>query len=351
MKLRHFVPVTLVLALGCQPDGDWETPVADLTADLEALSLQVSGHEERISALEAADIALQAADAALDARVAAVEAAVADLATSASVAELRDALTTLDSEVATVAADLTAANERIDQVDEDLAAMESAIDELGTSLEATMDAADAALDADISAVDVRVTTLEDQQVPVGTIIDWYRPSASTAVPTGWALCDGSLSLDPASPFYGAYLPDLRGKFTRGVSDMSVNSDVGAAGGSDSHDHDTDTTHSHTGYTSTDGDHEHVSMTFSGASDTWYDGAGSGLPGANLSWSSHTSSSSVDHYVAIAAYQYYGPYTFVTDVSGDHDHSVTTYNGGGWVTSTSESNVPAYVGMVKLIRVR
>lgn len=51
--------------------------------------------------------------------------------------------------------------------------------------------------------------------PVGSIKSWIRPDASTSLPSGWVICDGSLVVDVSSPFNGNNVPDLRGRFPRG----------------------------------------------------------------------------------------------------------------------------------------
>lgn len=71
-------------------------------------------------------------------------------------------------------------------------------------------------------------------IPTGVIIIWS--SASTTIPSGWALCDGNSGT-----------PDLRGCFIYGAKD---DSDVGMVGGSATHFHTTvpslfSATHQHT----------------------------------------------------------------------------------------------------------
>lgn len=63
-------------------------------------------------------------------------------------------------------------------------------------------------------------------VPIGTILDWYRPTATTPVPDGFKICDGSLITDPASPFNGQNAPNLIDRFTYGVD----SSRIGQSGG-------------------------------------------------------------------------------------------------------------------------
>jgi len=52
-------------------------------------------------------------------------------------------------------------------------------------------------------------------VPIGTIVDWYRPTTATPLPVGWRICDGTAVV--TSPWNGARVPDLRNQFVRGLS--------------------------------------------------------------------------------------------------------------------------------------
>ena len=76
----------------------------------------------------------------------------------------------------------------------------------------------------------------DNGVPVGAVIDWWRPNATFPVPDGFQICDGSMVVDPESPLNGLTLPDLRNRFVRGAN---VIGDIGLTGGTDSHAHSVD----------------------------------------------------------------------------------------------------------------
>ncbi|MEM7798394.1 MAG: hypothetical protein AAF633_04310, partial [Chloroflexota bacterium] len=54
-------------------------------------------------------------------------------------------------------------------------------------------------------------------VPVGGVVDWWRPNTSVAIPDGYMVCDGSEVTDPESPYLGANTPDLRGQMVRGAT--------------------------------------------------------------------------------------------------------------------------------------
>lgn len=92
-------------------------------------------------------------------------------------------------------------------------------------------------------------------VPLGTVIDWWRPDDSWPVPDGCAICDGTMLDDTASPFHGELLPDLRCKFVRGAPDPAS---IGSTTGWDNHSHTTNISHNHAAFASaSDGAHRHA----------------------------------------------------------------------------------------------
>jgi hypothetical protein len=72
-----------------------------------------------------------------------------------------------------------------------------------------------------------------QQVPLGTVLDWYRFDASIPVPEGFAICDGTPVADTGSPFVGRPTPNLGDKFVRGVTSVAQ---IGSSGGASTHNH-------------------------------------------------------------------------------------------------------------------
>lgn len=95
-------------------------------------------------------------------------------------------------------------------------------------------------------------------VPVGAVIDWWRPNDTFPLPEGFQMCDGSLVTDPMSPLLGMRLPDLRNRFVRGVDNIGF---IGDEGGAESHDHIVDLpAHTHTGTTALAGGHMHTGTT-------------------------------------------------------------------------------------------
>lgn len=77
------------------------------------------------------------------------------------------------------------------------------------------------------------TAQQTGDVPIGGVIDWWRPNASFPVPTGYQIADGATVTDNRSPLVGTALPDLRNKFVRGANDPTT---IGQAGGTAQHTH-------------------------------------------------------------------------------------------------------------------
>jgi hypothetical protein len=71
------------------------------------------------------------------------------------------------------------------------------------------------------------------KVPIGGVVDWYRPNSSFPIPDGYMIADGSIVTDSESPLLNEALPDLRSKFVRGAAALN---EIGATGGLASHSH-------------------------------------------------------------------------------------------------------------------
>ena len=134
------------------------------------------------------------------------------------------------------------------------------------------------------------------QVPLGGIGDWYRFHPGMPVPEGYAIADGSVIQDPASPFDGMATPDLRDRFVRGAADVAS---IGTSGGNAT----VNLSHSHSG-------------TVNSQSGFWYI-HGYIPPPPNLKAAKH-----------------------------DHKHSFTTNSALGNVNI-----LPPYVGLLKIVRIK
>jgi len=83
--------------------------------------------------------------------------------------------------------------------------------------------------------DGTVQTTAVIEIPVGTVVDWWRPAGTPEFDVeGFQICNGSTITDPDSPFKGLTTPNLDGALVRGVTDFST---AGESGGSATHTHD------------------------------------------------------------------------------------------------------------------
>lgn len=71
----------------------------------------------------------------------------------------------------------------------------------------------------------------DNGVPVGTVIDWWRPDTNLSLPGGYLPCDGRTVNDAQSPLNGKALPNLLNKFVRGVTNPNQ---IGLSGGNENY---------------------------------------------------------------------------------------------------------------------
>jgi hypothetical protein len=220
-----------------------------------------------------------------------------------------------------------------------------------------------------------------QGVPVGTVIDWWRPNESFPIPQGFQVCDGSAVTDPDSPFYGHNVPDLSSVFIMGVTDPDG---IGLTGGSPDHQHTVDLEdHSHNvpldhdhgmvnPATSTAPNHVHivslthdhapyVSVAAGGhAHDLQLSTVGLYTWGSSYYWSTSTEAVG-DHVHTVDLPAYVGQVS--SQGAGTHNHTVpvdlptyidtvgTLPAGGGAQVTSAGSSLPPYFGLLKLMRIK
>jgi hypothetical protein len=206
-------------------------------------------------------------------------------------------------------------------------------------------------------------------IPIGSVIDWWRPDATWPVPSGFAICDGSNVNDAASPLNGKTLPNLANRFIMGVTNVN---NIGMVGGSDIHSHTVDINHDHpavnsssagafTGNTGWVYGHSHawirmqvnpdtkklwISWKYDGSEDIMYiwdngiNNEGEGIypiatPGYNSAWFTEPGGGHL-HNFSIES----------------HVHSVDLPAIGVLNRSTAVvSNVPLYYGLLKIMRIK
>ena len=185
-------------------------------------------------------------------------------------------------------------------------------------------------------------------VPIGTVVDWWRATTATPVPTGFAIADGSVVADAASPFNGQALPNLHDQMIRGISAGQVatyggDSGPPPTGGADTHGHGVNghthsmQNHTHVSYVhahpiANDGAHFHNTHGTNVGSNEVFNGVGSlgAIEGAGLH----------DHLGTTAL-----------NAAGNSSGPSTNSTGSSGSSTDTQSNVPAYVGMLKIIRIK
>jgi hypothetical protein len=143
-------------------------------------------------------------------------------------------------------------------------------------------------------------------VPIGAVIDWWRPNDTFPVPDGFQICTGGVVNDAQSPFNGETLPDLRNRFIRGAASFAGIGDTGGA-----------STHTHT---------------ISGATDSKVVTMGP----ATLY--------EVVFYTGIGAWKYFARQAH-QHLTNPHSHGV------GSLDTSSDDHLPPFVGLLKMIRIR
>jgi len=201
-------------------------------------------------------------------------------------------------------------------------------------------------------------------VPIGAVLDWFCVDCD-ALPLGYILANGQEVIDQASPLFGENVPDLRGQFVRGVNNAG---EVGNSGGTIDHTHAIDASST---ATSSDGDHTHTVDPSGDSTDTSSTHRHSVSPpptdsGGPSALSSKYAEDSIgsklgpterhSHLIDID--------TFFSGSGGSHDHSVNIGSTGSSsegshshslnlseFDSESEKNLPPFVDLVKIIRIK
>jgi hypothetical protein len=74
-------------------------------------------------------------------------------------------------------------------------------------------------------------------VPLGAVLDWFRPDKDTAVPFGFRICDGGVIDDPESPFFNLRVYNSFDKVNMGVGPQQLGVEGGRADIPSDGDHD------------------------------------------------------------------------------------------------------------------
>nr|VFJ49708.1 MAG: Concanavalin A-like lectin/glucanases superfamily protein [Candidatus Kentron sp. FW] len=182
-------------------------------------------------------------------------------------------------------------------------------------------------------------------VPIGTVIDWWRPEASIPIPEGWHIANGYTftqnDVDGGkchSSLNGKTLPDMTNRFVRGLTSESHSGYT--TGGSDEHSHSSGSFKA-----DSEGRHVHEWLDTSSSSKTVYSYNSSGSRKLIKDWDNKDDRDGQDikgsgHYsVAWSSWS-----DFYTSKTGNHTHSISGSSAGG-------ENIPKYIGLLKLVRVK
>ena len=191
--------------------------------------------------------------------------------------------------------------------------------------------------------------------PVGAIIQYF--GAVSSLPANWKVCDGSVVNDPASSLNGIVLPDLRGRFARGETDINRDIPVAGAltGGTDNL-----PGHSHTATSS--GSHSHSvnshshglpastgSVSNSGSNPGGHsylnrdDNQGWNRSGTHIVIGGGASSQEGQHRHDLGGSTVSS--SPGTNTTGSHSHTISS------VGSTTNGNIPRYVALHFIIRIK
>jgi len=173
-------------------------------------------------------------------------------------------------------------------------------------------------------------------IPLGGIIDWWRPNDIYNIPLNFLMCDGSVVDDSASPYNGIRLPDLRSKFTRGVVHPS---DIGRLGGRDKQ--------SYRGSVDEGGSHQH-SFNDHGSRTLTISNGGDNPGRPEYSIQDEDRWGTKEH-IVVAGDGYW------SERSGNHRHDLPRTDEEGRHSHTFNivemDTVPSYVGLLKIMRIK
>jgi hypothetical protein len=183
-----------------------------------------------------------------------------------------------------------------------------------------------------------------QYVPIGAVIDWWRPVDTVSIPTGWAICDGSVVASGNHDFgTGASitLPDLRNVFVLGANSSLADGAAATAGDAASNapgirgsgsSHGKNLQHSHTVNSHDHGSagvHSHSAVTSSEVGHTAFQAGGL----------TNSAATGISH-----------GHDILVGNSSAHTHSAQT-PGTDSQLGTAVDVKPQYVGLLKIMKIK
>lgn len=175
-------------------------------------------------------------------------------------------------------------------------------------------------------------------VPVGAIIWWW---SNNTVPLNYKVCDGTIVADAASALNGLTVPDLTSKFVRGVANANIRTSP-VSGGEDTHvlttseipSHSHGITQSPHSHGVSDPGHNHT-LTGPRTTAAGTDKSGNGVP-------PHNSITFANNFIIDVGSRTTG----ISIASANASISINNAGGGA-----AHNNIPAYVGLVPIIRIK
>ncbi|HFC12472.1 MAG TPA: hypothetical protein ENJ56_06470 [Anaerolineae bacterium] len=165
-------------------------------------------------------------------------------------------------------------------------------------------------------------------VPVGGIVDWWRPVNDNAlfpVPDGFLVCNGQTVSDANSPLDGYALPNLHNQFTLGTANLN---DSGLTGGAWQHTHTMNSA----------GNHNHQWFDFDANKDMWSFNSSGGWVGV-FSWGDGEDTGGSGQYSIKFGNPGANGIQLYTNNQGSHSHTI---NPG--------ENAPPWTALIKLCRI-
>jgi hypothetical protein len=195
-----------------------------------------------------------------------------------------------------------------------------------------------------------------QFIQIGEVIDWWRPATTVPVPTGFEICDGRQILEANHDFPVAgnvNVPDLRNVFILGA-DASKSNGTGAASN--------DLATGGPGVGGSGGSQVHTLTAAQSGMPTHGHGhtLGTGTESADHTHGYSHSSSTAGANLNQGTGAFMGTFAFAGAVaqstggrSAAHTHGITggISNATGVSASSAHNNMPRFVGLLKLIKVR
>lgn len=215
---------------------------------------------------------------------------------------------------------------------------------------------------------------KQQDVPIGGVIDWWRPTSNVPVPEGYVVCDGLTTLTAAQHDFGTgasvVVPDFRNAFILGAS-ITKTDGAAAAGG--------DAATDAPGIRGSGGSMTHIltpaqgpirNHTHSGTTGTmnsnWSHTHGMDGVGDHTHGYSHPNSNPAavaGQAGGVNVYRHGIDEGWGTGGAGSHSHGIHwtdinhTHNFstgnpvGGEVNGSAHNNMPRYVGLLKIMKVK